>query len=53
MEVLVILHHNRFDVLEVPVFVDVVVGGDDDAKGKLSIFADVVPLLVVSLLLLC
>lgn len=52
MEVFVILHDNRLDVLEVPILVDIVVGGNDDAEGKLFIVTDVVPLLIVILLLL-
>lgn len=52
MKVLVILHDNRFDVLEIPILVYIVVGGDHNAEGKLLILAYVVSLLIVILLLL-
>ena len=52
MKVLVVLHYDRLDVLEVPIFVGVVVGGNNDAEGEFVILTNIVSLFIIILLLL-
>lgn len=47
MEIRVILHDDRLDILEMPSILDVVVAGYYDAEGKLIVLANLILFLVI------